>query len=122
MTESELHKIICDYIILQYPGVIFNTDLSGIKLTIGQAKKLKTLRSSKKFPDIAIYEPRGKYCGLFMEIKKETPYRKSGTLKRSEHLEGQEQMLINLTKRGYKAKFVWTFEMAKELIDTYLNG
>ena len=122
MTEEALHKQICEYIAWQYPDAIFNTDMSGVRLTIGQAKKLKKLRSSNKMPDIPIYEPRGQYCGLFIEVKKETPYTNSGTLKRSEHLEAQEQMLINLTKRGYKAKFVWTFDMAKDLIDNYLNG
>ena len=58
MKEDKLHKSICDYIKLQYPKVIFNTDLSGIKLSIGMAKKVKGLRSSNSFPDITIYEPR----------------------------------------------------------------
>ena len=120
MTEASIHKQICKYISLKYPEAIFNTDLSGIKLTMGQAVKVKKLRSSNSMPDIVIYEPRGQYCGLFIEVKRVTPYTKVGGLRKNEHLEAQENMLIKLTKRGYKAKFVWTFEMAKEIIDKYL--
>ena len=121
MKESVLHKQICSYIKLQYPDVIFNTDLSGIKLTIGQAKKLKSLRSSRAMPDIVIYEPRGKMHGLFLEVKKETPYKKNGELKSNEHLKEQAGMMLSLRQRNYEAFFVWTFENAKNIIDTYLK-
>lgn len=29
MKEKTLHRGVCDYIRLQYPGTMFNTDLSG---------------------------------------------------------------------------------------------
>ena len=120
--EENLHKSICTYLKTQYKNVIFNTDSSGIKLTIGQAVKLKKLRSGNGFPDIAIYEPRNKFYGLFLEVKKESPYRKDGFLYSNEHLNEQAEMHGNLRLRNYKVNFVWTFEMAKQIIDEYLKN
>lgn len=121
MTEKQLHKQICDYIKWQYPDVIFNTDMSGIKLTMGQAAQAKHLRSSRGFPDIVIYEPRGIYHGLFLEVKRETPFTKYGKLKSNKHLEEQFKMLGKLYKKGYCCYFVWDFDRAKKHIDEYLN-
>lgn len=120
MTEAQIHKQICQY--LKLKGCIFNTDMSGIKLTIGQAKKMKALRSSRAFPDIVVYEPRGGYSGLFLEVKKESPYKKNGELKASKHLQEQEAMLNLLNSKGYDCRFAWSFDMAKNIIDDYLKG
>lgn len=120
MTEAQLHKQICQY--LKLKQVCFNTDMSGIKLTIGQAKKMKSLRSSRAFPDIVVYEPRGGYGGLFLEVKKETPYKKNGELKSSTHLKEQEDMINILNDKGYCASFAWSLDGAIELIERYLNG
>jgi len=122
MTEKELHAQICTYIKLQYPKIIFNTDLSGIKLTMGQAIQLKKLRSSNGFPDIQILQPNDNFHGLFLEVKKESPYqKKNGHLKTDAHLIEQNEMHIKLKERGYASLFVWTFEMAKQIIDQYLK-
>jgi len=128
MTEKQLHKSICDYIKLQYPKALFNTDMSGIKLTIGQATQAKKLRSGNGFPDIVIYEEgfgkhfKGEYYALFLEVKKETPFKKNGYLKLNKHFEDQYTMLHNLEQRRFKAVFVWSFDMAKDIIDKYLIG
>ena len=68
--EENLQIAVCNYLRAQYPKVLFNSDLSGIKLTMGQAVKAKKLRSSKGFPDLVIYEPRGNYHALFLELKR----------------------------------------------------
>ena len=121
MTEEKLHKSICDYIKLQFPKVLFSTDTSGIKLTIGQAVKVKKLRSSNSFPDISIYQPNCNYYGLFLEVKKETPYKKCGELKKVDHLQNQDKMHKELRRRGYSAIFVWSFEQAKDVVDKYMK-
>src|SRR6056297_3458772 len=75
MTEEAIQQQICQYVKVQYPNVLFNTDLSGIKLPMGLAVKVSKLRSSRAFPDLVFYEPRkinGKmYYGLFIELKKD---------------------------------------------------
>lgn len=119
MTEKELHRAICSY--LQIRGVLYNTDLSGIKMTMGQAKQARGLRCCNGFPDITVYEPRGDYKALFLEVKKETPYKKDGEIKSNDHLREQADMLDALNERGYFARFVWGFNQAVDVVDWYLG-
>lgn len=122
MSEKLEHRQICRYLRIQYPDVIFNTDLSGIKLNQGQAIAVKELRSSNGFPDIMIFEARKGFNGLFIELKRtgEVIYKRDGTVK-TDHLKQQEQMISNLKKRGYEACFCIGFEEAKNKIDWYLS-
>jgi hypothetical protein len=61
------------------------------------------------------------YHALFLEVKKETPFKKDGTLKKNDHIQDQIIMHNKLRKRSYKVELVWTFDMAKEIIDNYLK-
>lgn len=122
VSEEVVHSQICQYMRLQYPNVLFNTDLSGIRLTPGQAKKVKSLRSSRAWPDIFIPEPRGQYFGLYIELKKDDVYlfKRDGSFK-TDHYREQHEMLMKLKNRGYKAVFAFGFEQAKNIIDEYLK-
>ncbi len=122
MKEENLQIAVCDYIRAQYPNVIFNSDLSGIKLTMGQAVKAKRLRSSKGFPDLVIYEPRGDHKALFIELKREGEKicKKDGELK-TDHLKEQSMLMEELRKRGYYCVFAIGFDQAKMYIDNYLT-
>ncbi len=121
--EETVHLQVCRYISIQYPHVLFNTDLSGIKLTQGQAVKAKRMRACRAFPDIVIYEPRKGYHGLFLELKREGTrlLKKDGTIVSNAHIQEQEEMLKNLRKRGFKAEFAIGFDQAKGIIDSYLR-
>lgn len=124
MNEKTIHKQICEYIRLQYPNVIFNSDLSGIRLTIGQARQVKALRSSRAFPDLVIYEPRGGFNGLFIELKADNIklFKKRTGEFANDHFREQGEMLGKLKERGYYARFAIGFDEAKEIIDWYLSG
>lgn len=128
MSEKSLHRAVCDYIRLQYPKVIFNSDLSGAtKLTMGQAVAMKSLRSNRGFPDLVIYEPRnngfnGIYYGLFIELKAEgTKLYNKLRLPATPHIGEQLDCLVELRIRGYKAEFAVGFSEAKFIIDEYLK-
>lgn len=124
MTEKIIHKQVCEYLRYQYPNVLFNSDMAGsMKLTIGQAVQIKSLRSNRGFPDIAIYEPRGKYHGLFIELKKEGErlYKKDGISYISDHIAEQSQCMQLLIERGYDCYFCIGFDQAKLTIDNYLK-
>lgn len=120
--ESDIHSQVCRYLKLLYPNVMYNTDLSGIKLTIGQAVKLKNLRSYRGFPDIVIYEPRDIYHGLFIELKRdgERLHKMNGDYI-SEHIKEQHECMRELEKRGYACGFAIGFCQAKEILDKYLS-
>ena len=135
MSEAILHQQIIDYVKAQYPDVLVNTDLSGIKLTPGQANKVSNLRTGRAWPDIFFPEPRGIFKGLFIELKIESPYKKDGSLKKQiqrkklrngvvieyDHLKEQYEMLIKLEDKGYYAEFGVGFYDTKDIIDWYFN-
>jgi hypothetical protein len=124
--EEQIQIAVCNYLKLFYPDVIFTCDLSsGMKLTIGQSVKSAKMRSSRGLPDIMILEPRGegefRYCGLMIELKTEKAANKNGTVKQTDHVREQQEVLTRLEKKGYMAKFCIGFEDAKKTIDFYLS-
>ena len=124
--EYELQKSVARYLSYQYPDVDFLSDtIASVKLTERQAGRNKLVQKNGfKCPDVLILEPRKGYCGLFIELKTETPFKKDGTIKASQkdHLKLQHECLQKLSLKGYKAEFSWSFDMTKQIIDEYLNG
>ncbi|WP_146082381.1 hypothetical protein [Rathayibacter sp. AY1C5] len=121
-TESVVQQRVCLYLKTHYPDVIFRSDFaSGLKLTIGQAKLHKSLQSSRAWPDLVIYEPRGVSQGLCIELKRDgvVVFKKNGTLRADEHLEEQAAMLAALKDRGYTARFAIGYDAAVGLIEEY---
>lgn len=121
--EYDLQVAVCRYLNYQYAHILFMSDtIASVKLTAPQAIRNKQIqKDSFKCPDIIIFEPRGQYHGLFIELKKESPYKKNGELFANDHLQGQAKTMQDLTERGYKCYFAWSFEQAKSLIDSYLS-
>lgn len=122
--EARIHQMVCDYLKLQYPDVIFRTDFAaGTKMTPGQAVKHKRLQSDRAYPDLFIAEQNGRYAGCFIELKNEgvKTHKKDGTLVSNPHIIEQARMLERLQAKGYYASFASGFQEAKELIDEYLS-
>ena len=122
--EYELQVAICNYLSVNYPDLNFISDtIASVKLTLPQQVRNKKIQCSNfKCPDILILKPNGKYCGLFIELKVVTPFKKDGNLKKCEHLEGQQKSIDDLNAVGYYATFSWGFEMTKSIIDEYLSN
>jgi hypothetical protein len=121
--ENDLHIAICKYLQHQYPKVLFTSESSGLRVTISQARKLKSMRSCSGLPDIMIFEPRKNYHGLFLEVKREGTiiYKKNGELTADKHIREQEEILHQLKEKGYFAEFVVGFDEAKAIIDYYFS-
>ena len=123
--EYELQKSVARYLSLQFPDIEFMSDtIASVKLTDRQAGRNKLIQKNNfKCPDLLIFEPRNGFCGLFIELKIQTPFKKDGTIKASskDHLKLQNECLQKLTSKGYKAVFSWGFDMTKEIIDQYLK-
>lgn len=122
--EFKIQQALCQYIRTQYPDVIFRSDMGGIRLTIGQAKKMKSLQAGRAFPDLFICEPKvsreGRiYYGLFIEIKDAPIRRKNGNFV-SDHVTEQNTMIDMLNLRGYLATFAVGFDDCREVVDGYL--
>lgn len=125
MTEKQVHKAICQYLDLQYPDVIYTSDPSGIRTTIGIVMEMKAKRCKRyKIPDLLILHPNSTYHGLFMEIKKDLSQivTKSGDLRKDKHTQEQNRTLLRLQELGYAAIFAAGFDHAKKAIDLYFNN
>src|SRR4051794_38293717 len=132
MTEAIIHRQVCDYIRLQYPGVFFNSDGAGNNLSRAQAGMAKMLRSHRGYPDLFIAEPRKGYHGLYIELKREgTKLRRekdcTAVLKDDHklrkagdwwdlHTEEQAIVMETLAAKGYYCAFGVGFEDTTQLI------
>lgn len=126
MSKSELHiqEMIAQYLSLQYPGIIFRSDLGGIRLNMGQAMEVKRLQGGNRaFPDMFVCAARQGYHGLFGEIKTSVNevYTKAGKLRQDTHTQEQWRVLQRLCAEGYYAGFWTGFSHAKTIIDWYLS-
>lgn len=122
-TETQEHRLLCLWMKIQHPNVMFNTDLSGVRLTPGLANQVKNLRSNNGFPDLVIYEKRGEYGACFIELKRtgEKIFKKDGESAINEHIQNQLITNFKLANRGYFAIIAIGFEEAKQIITNYLN-
>jgi hypothetical protein len=123
MNEKDLQINICRWLKLQYPEVIFTSESSGLRLTIGQARSLAKQRSGKGLPDLMIFEPRGDYHGLFIELKREGEkvFRRDGQIRSDAHLQDQYSVINRLNDKGYLAEFAIGFDEARALITKYMK-
>ena len=85
--------------------------LGGIRCTYKQAVKAKRTGYKKGQPDLFIYEPRGIYNGLALEIKTNKGYA----------TKEQKQWIKDLQDRGWKAEICKGISACIEVIDSYLN-
>lgn len=107
---------------MQHPDVIAISESSGLRCSMGMARKLKKMRSKHTHCDIYVFEKRGNYGALVIELKAKNIYKKNGELLKDEHLADQQKTIDLLNKKGYKACFAVGLENAIRIIDDYLNG
>ena len=123
MNEKDLQINVCSWLKLQYPDVIFTSESSGLRLTMGQARSLAKQRSGKGLPDLMIFEPRGDYSGLFIELKREGEkvFRRDGQIRSDVHLQEQYNIINRLNNKGYLAGFAIGFDEARNMITKYMK-
>ena len=122
--EFEFQKTLAQYLCVQYPKVLFLSDMRGfLSLTFPQANRSKSVQKPEFLcPDLILFSARRGYHGLFLELKAESPFKKNGELKSNPRLEAQAQTILDLQMIGYFAEFAWDFDETKILIDWYLSG
>ena len=121
--EYKAHKAVCDYINLQYPNVVFFSDESGVDKSEVLAKLMKPLRSDIGIPDLFVSVAKGKYHGLYIEMKApgEKIYKRDGKTLKTKHLEEQAAMHKRLREAGYFCDFKIGFDSGKECVDWYMK-
>ena len=103
--------------------MLFLSDtIASVKLTIAQQNRNKKKKKNNfKTPDLLIFEPKGNFSGLFIELKVKSPFKKNGEIFKDEHLEGQLKTINVLKSKGYYACFSWSFEMTISIINQYMS-
>lgn len=122
MTEEQLHKAVVDYIRMQYPKARIRSDYSGVKLHPSTGRKMAAINPHRGFPDLTIWERRGPYNGLAIELKKDGArlVKKNGE-PATEHIKEQQEWLWHLEELGWAAVFAVGFDHARAVIDSYMQ-
>lgn len=133
--EEQIQRAICRYLDLQYPRIIYRSDLSSGRYENGddsdyQKSKLRAMNSSRGWPDLFIYEPmthgEHHYCGLALELKAEGTSvvmkigPRKGRLSTDRHIQEQALILKALIAKGYYANFAVGLDEAIRIIDWYM--
>jgi hypothetical protein len=111
MKEYQLQKAVCKYLDLK--NVLYCGSMGGqYQKFHSQRNKAKATGYKRGFPDIFIYEPRGKFHGLAIELK--VGYNKPS--------KDQLKWFDKLEERGYYSCIAWSLDDALEIINNYLEG
>ena len=111
MSEDRLQTEVVKYIRYQYPKALFCGSAGGVYTGISQARKMVRNGYIKGFPDLLIYEAKGAYHGLAIEIK---------TIKGRATKE-QKKWITDLQERGWRAEVCKGLPAILKLIDMYMN-
>lgn len=109
-TEESEQKIVAAY--LKVKGYLYCASAGGVRTSMKQAVKMKSTGYVAGVPDLAIYEPRGNYHGLFIELKR----KKGGATSPA-----QKEWIEQLNKRGYKAVVCKGANAAIKEIEAYFG-
>ena len=122
--ELKIQMALAEYMQRRYPGIIFRSDLGGIRLTIGQAVQVKRLQGDWAFPDFQVCAARRGYYGLFIEIKvsESEVCKKDGSLRQNKHIREQAKALQQLLDEGYLAVFGCGLDHCIAVVDEYLGN
>ncbi len=106
-SEAEIQAAVKNY--LDAKGYLYCASAGGVKTSFTQAVRMKRTGYKKGFPDLFIYEPRGIYHGLAIELKREYQY----------PTPEQKAWITELDNRGYKAFICKGIDEAIKVIDDY---
>lgn len=122
--ESEQLRF-CKWLKHEHPGIRFRSDMqAGEKKSYGRVSLASILDPWKGWPDVAIYERRGEYCGLQIELKKLNSgvFLKDGSLSTGKHTQEQAEMHEFLRGLGWKVSFAEGAEEAKRIFLEYVGN
>jgi hypothetical protein len=93
------------------PKPLYSATVGGVRLAMHTAKKMKEAGYSRGIPDLLIFDQRGMYSGLAIEVKTEKG-------RPSDH---QKEWIKNLNNRGWRAEVCRGFDEAADVIFEYFD-
>ena len=108
--EDHLHRACCDWLDLQFKGLHYTHPANEGKRTSFEQHKAKALRMKPGVPDLLIFEPKGSFAGLAVELK----YGKNKPTAE------QFAFLEQLGKRNWKTAIIYSIDNFIELVNEYM--
>jgi len=109
--ESSIQMQVAEWLHYQYPDMLWTASTEGIKLPKMIALMFKLMGYCPGTPDIEIFEPKGIYHGLHLEMKS-----KDGTQSKE-----QIKWQAKAEERGYKYAVAWNLDQAIQIINEYMR-
>lgn len=140
--EEALQKSLSRYVRAKYPTAVFTSEQSGLAAGYSVASTLKATRShATKHLDWQLAEPRGRFHGLYLELKKskDTLLKKDGNYKadkrkitkkvkgltvvigEEDHIQEQHKSIVERRKKGFAAFFATGLDDAMRIVDWYMG-
>lgn len=120
MTEHDEQVLVVSFLLSHYPKVLFWSNPNGahlagsIRQRAAQMNKLKAEGFLPGVSDLTIFEPRGGYTAMFLEMK-----RSDGGNGASDN---QSWFIREVEKRGAFGAVANGYEEARVLLEDYLNN
>lgn len=111
-SEYDIQTRVAQYLDTEHPNVLWCASAGGARTSMNEAKRLKAAGYKKGFPDVFVYEPRGAFHGLAIELKKE----KGGRVSQS-----QKEWKQALEERGFHAAVAKGYDAAIDVLERYLT-
>tara|TARA_Y100001973_G_scaffold49432_1_gene73531 strand:+ start:3013 stop:3369 length:357 start_codon:yes stop_codon:yes gene_type:complete len=111
MTEDKLQTAVIQYIKLKHPKIKYCSSIAGAYIS-SAAQRRKIVRNGyvRGKNDLDIYEARGGYFGLFIELKE-----------KAYPTQAQKDWINAMNERGYFAVITRGFTETISVIDEYLS-
>ena len=109
--ETDL-QIVCARYLDHLPNVLWCHVANERQTTMMRGGKLKKMGVKSGVPDILIFEGRGGFNGLAIELK----------FGRNKTTENQNHWLWGLFQRGWQTAVVTNFDEFQKIVDDYLAG
>lgn len=107
--EHDIQVQLCS--VIESEGWLYSATVGGVRLAMHTALKMKESGYKKGVPDVLIFEPRGEYIGLAIEVK--TPKGRPSP----EQLEWQKE----LNARGWDAHICRGLDECLEALYEYFD-
>lgn len=109
--EHDIQVAITRYLEAHKEAPLFSATVGGVRLAMHTAKKMKEAGYKKGIPDLLIFEPRGMYSGLAIEVKTDKG-------RPSEH---QKEWVRRLNSNGWRAEICYGLGECLSVIDEYFE-
>lgn len=110
--EQQMQNKVANYLRLRYPSLLWTISPAGLVRGASMAVLMKRMGYRNGTPDIIIFEPKGIWHGLFIELKAI-----KGTIS-----DEQREFLATASGLKYATAVCWSYEEAIQTVDNYMGG